>query len=85
MASYPFITRVKTHLNITHNSFDAKLSDLVDEALAVINRFKETAVDEDTIDFLDRRAIYMYVAIQLDNRSDLDDAWKQQIELVRDK
>jgi hypothetical protein len=86
MATLGFITRVKTHLNITHNLFDAKLGDLIDEALVLVNRFKETAITETTADALDRRAIYLYVAIRLDDRdAELGEAWKQQLELIRER
>jgi hypothetical protein len=85
MATDAFVTRVKTELNITHNYFDAKLKDLIDEALFHINQFKVTAITEATADFMNKRAIYLYVSIKLDNRTDLEDAWKQQVEYIREK
>jgi hypothetical protein len=86
------LERVKAELRIDGNHDDPRLLDLIDEAIFVLQQFKArtmvgTVTDPSTqvlMTPLDKRFVYVYVAIQHDAREDLRDAYLNLIAKVRD-
>jgi undecaprenyl pyrophosphate synthase len=86
------VQQVKTELRIDGNHDDVRLAGIIEEALFELQRFKDRTIvaavtDPETqvaLSPLDRRAVYLYVAIQYDGRQDLADAYAAYIEKVRD-